>query len=330
MALPSTMKVIQISRHGGTDVLELHSDVPVPTPAPGQILVHNHFAGVNFIDTYFRTGLYPVPNLPFTLGREASGEVVSSSDDFRPGTRVVYMPGPSEAGTYAQYTAVAADRVVAIPDGIGTDVAAAVCLQGLTAWTLIRQAADVQPQDWALVHAAAGGVGLLLVQMLRLRGAHVIATASTAEKRELARRNGADYVVDSGADNLAAEVVSLTDGHGVDVIFDGVGKATFDADLEMIAVQGLLISFGNASGAVPPLSILRLTPKNVKLMRPTLNVYVAERKNLVRYTAELFDLVASGKINVAIHSIYPLQDASRAHTDIESRITTGKLLLDCR
>ncbi|KAF4583177.1 quinone oxidoreductase [Ophiocordyceps camponoti-floridani] len=333
MALPNTMKAVQISRNGGTEVLELRHDAPVPKPGPGQVVVRNLFAGINFIDTYFRTGLYPAPSLPLTLGREAAGEVVfssSSSSGIAVGTRVVYVPIALDAGTYAQYTAVDEDRVVAIPDGVGTDVAAAVFLQGLTAWTLIREAANVQPDTWTLVHAAAGGVGLLLVQMLRLVGARVIAAAGDADKRELACRNGAGWVVDSRADDLVAKVKEITGGHGVDVIFDGVGKATFDADLDMIAVKGLLISFGNASGAVPPLSLLRLTAKNIKLMRPTLNVYVADRGDLVKYSNELFDLVGSKKINVAIHNVYPLQDVARAHTDIESRKTTGKLLLDCQ
>ncbi|RDA93989.1 hypothetical protein CP533_5002 [Ophiocordyceps camponoti-saundersi (nom. inval.)] len=331
MTVPSTMKAVQISRTGGTEVLELRPDLPVPTPSAGQVLVRNLFAGVNFIDTYFRTGLYPAPGLPLTLGREAAGEVVSGGGDALPaGTRVVYVPTDLATGTYAQYTAVAADRVVVIPDKVATDVAAAVFLQGLTAWTFIREAADIKPDTWTLVHAAAGGVGLLLVQMLRHVGARVIAAAGSEEKRELARRNGAGWVVDSRADDMVAQVKDITGGHGVDVIFDGVGKSTFDADLEMIAVKGLLISYGNASGPVEPFSILRLTPKNMKLMRPTLMVYVSERHDLVKYTTELFDLVASDKVKVAIHGLYPLKDVAKAHNDLEGRKTTGKLLLDCQ
>ncbi|PHH89947.1 hypothetical protein CDD83_4894 [Cordyceps sp. RAO-2017] len=341
-SVPESAKAVRIGRTGGVEVLQL-DDVPVPRPGPGQLLVRNRFAGVNFIDTYFRTGLYKAPALPLTLGREAAGEVVAAGPDLdpalrlAPGTRVVYMAdaGP-DAGTYAQYSAVAADHVVAIPDGLALDKAAAVFLQGLTAWTFIREAADFptpdrqqQPARWALVHAAAGGVGLLLVQLLRLVGAKVIGTASSPEKRELARKSGAEWTLDSRNDDLVARVKEITGGHGVDVIFDGVGKDTFQADLDMIAMKGHLISFGNASGAVPPFSILQLGPKNVKLMRPIVNGYVAERSDLVKYTSELFGFVTSHKLNVAIHDVYPLDDVARAHTDIESRKTTGKLLINC-
>ncbi|POR37440.1 Putative quinone oxidoreductase [Tolypocladium paradoxum] len=237
------------------------------------------------------------------------------------------MPG-SEAGTYAQYAAVDAAKAVAVPDAISDQQAAAVLLQGLTAWTFIREAGNVQPGQWTLVHAAAGGVGLLLVQMLRSVGARVIGTAGSKEKCELARKNGAEWTIDSRNDDVVARVKEITGGHGVDVIFDGVGKATFDADLQMIAMKGHLISFGNASGPVPPISILLLGPKNVKLMRPVMNGYVAERKDLEKYTSELFDLVALGKVNIAIHNVYPLKDVARAHSDIESRKTTGKLLIN--
>ncbi|UNI16791.1 NADPH:quinone reductase [Purpureocillium takamizusanense] len=326
--LPATMKAIQIAKNGGVEVLELN-DVPVPKPGPGQVLVRNRFSGVNFIDTYFRTGLYAAPGFPLTLGREAAGEVVAAGADVppalsQPGTRVVYM---DQAG-YVQFAAVPADKLVVVPDALTLEHAAAAFLQGLSAWTFVREAGEVKAGQWTLVHAAAGGVGLLLVQMLRSVGAKVIGTASSEEKRELARKNGAGWTVDSHGD-VVAEVKKITGGHGVDVIFDGVGKATFDADLEMIAMKGHLISFGNASGAVLPLSILKLGPKNVKLMRPVVNGYVAERADLERYSAELFDLIASGKVSVAIHKTYALKDVAQAHQDIESRKTTGKLLLDC-
>ncbi|KAJ6444934.1 LOW QUALITY PROTEIN: putative quinone oxidoreductase [Purpureocillium lavendulum] len=317
-----------IAKNGGVDVLEVN-DVPVPQPGPGQVLVRNRFSGVNFIDTYFRTGLYAAPRFPLTLGREAAGEVVAAGADVpaalrEPGTRVVYM----DSAAYAQFAAVPAASVVAIPEALSYERAAAAFLQGLTAWTFVREAGDVKPGQWTLVHAAAGGVGLLLVQMLRSVGAKVIGTASTPEKCELARSNGAGWTINSH-DDVVAKVKEITGGHGIDVIFDGVGKATFDADLEMIAMKGHLISFGNASGAVPPLSILKLGPKNVKLMRPVVNGYVAERADLERYSAELFDLITSGKVNVAIHKTYALKDVAQAHQDIESRKTSGKLLLDC-
>ncbi|GAO19266.1 uncharacterized protein UV8b_04980 [Ustilaginoidea virens] len=323
--VPSLMKSVQISKTGGVDVLELKDDVPVPTLSSGQVLVKNAYAGVNFIDTYFRTGLYPA-SLPLTLGREAAGEVVAADSSVAAhvpvGTRVVYM-GES---TYAQYTAVEAAKVVAIPDNVTTADAAAVYLQGLTAWTFIREAANVRPGQWTLVHAAAGGVGLLLVQMLRSVGAKVIGTASTQEKCDLARKNGAEWTVNSNED-VVSKVKEITGGHGVDAIFDGIGAATFDADLDMIAMKGHLLSFGNASGAVPPLNILRLGPKNVKLLRPVVYGYVADRKDLEKYASELFELVSSEKVNIAIHKVYPLSEAARAHEDIESRKTTGKLLI---
>lgn len=321
--VPQTMKAIQVAQTGGPEVLQ-YKDVPVPTLSANQVLVKNDFSGVNYIDTYFRTGLYQA-QLPLVPGREAAGTIVASkSSDFPVGTRVVYM----DLGTYAQYTAVDAAKVVSIPEKLTTQQAAAIYLQGLTAWTFIREAANVQPGQWTLVHAAAGGVGLLLVQMLKSAGAKVIGTASTKEKCELARKNGAEWTINSG-DDVVAKVKEITGGHGIDAIFDGVGKATFDADLEMIAMKGHLVSFGNASGAVPPLSILRLGAKNVKLMRPVVNGYVAERKDLEKYSNELFGLVTSGEVNIAIHDVYPLSEAARAHIDIESRKTTGKLLISC-
>ncbi|KAG5998678.1 hypothetical protein E4U52_006474 [Claviceps spartinae] len=321
--IPRTMKAIQITETGGPSILQL-KDVPVPEPSASQVLVKNEFSGVNYIDTYFRTGLYPA-QLPIILGREAAGTVVASQSSQVPvGTRVVYM----SMGTYAQYSAVELSSVIQIPEHLSTEKAVAVYLQGLTAWTLIKEAANVQKGQWVLVHAAAGGVGLLLVQMLRSIGAKVIGTASTEEKRELAQAKGAEWTIDSGED-VVAKVKEITGGHGIDAIFDGVGQATFDADLEMIALKGHLVSFGNASGAVPPVNILKLGAKNVKLVRPVLYGYITERKDLEAYSRELFTLVASGKLDVVIHDVYPLSEVARAHVDIESRKTTGKLLIRC-
>ncbi|KAG6143594.1 hypothetical protein E4U24_003504 [Claviceps purpurea] len=321
--IPRTMKAIQITETGGPSILQLR-DVPVPEPSASQVLVKNEFSGVNYIDTYFRTGLYPA-QLPIILGREAAGTVVASQSSQVPvGTRVVYMG----MGTYAQYSAVELSSVIQIPEDLSTEKAVAVYLQGLTAWTLIKEAANVQKGQWTLVHAAAGGVGLLLVQMLRSIGAKVIGTASTEEKRELAKTKGAEWTIDSGED-VVAKVKEITGGHGIDAIFDGVGMATFDADLEMIAPKGHLVSFGNASGAVPPVNILKLGAKNVKLVRPVLYGYITERKDLEAYSQELFTLVASGKLDVVIHDVYPLSEVARAHVDIESRKTTGKLLIRC-
>ncbi|KAI9152124.1 putative quinone oxidoreductase [Paramyrothecium foliicola] len=327
--VPKTMKAVQFSRTGGVEVLE-HNDIPVPSPVPeGHVLIRNRFAGVNYIDTYFRSGLYKAPSLPLTLGREGSGEVVEVHSSvgggaLAPGTRVVYM----SVGSYAEYVAVPAEKVLPVPDGVSLEDAAAAMLQGLTALTLIREAANVQPGQWTLVHAAAGGVGILLVQMLRALGAKVIGTASTEEKCALARKHGAEWTINSN-DDVVAKVNEITNGHGIDAILDGVGKATFEADLKMIALKGHLVSFGNASGAVPPVNLLDLSAKNVKLVRPTLFGYLADRADWEKYTTELFDLVASKKLEILIHKVYDLADSGSAHTDIESRKTTGKLLIKC-
>ncbi|KAM5345211.1 hypothetical protein ACJ41O_011073 [Fusarium nematophilum] len=325
--IPPTMKAVQISKNGGTEVLE-YNDIPVPKAGEGQLLVRNQFAGLNFIDTYFRSGLYKAPHLPLTLGREAAGTVVdahSSVSGFPSGSRVVFM---GTVGAYAEYSVVSAADAIIIPDEVPTEQAVAAYLQGLTAWTFVREAGEVKPGQWVLVHAAAGGVGLLLVQMLRAVGAKVIGTASSEEKLALAKKNGAEWTINSH-DDVVAKVKEITGGHGADVIFDGVGKATFDADLELIALKGSLISFGNASGAVDPVNILRLTPKCVRLMRPVVNGYLADRAGLEKYTGELFDMVKSKKLEIAIHDVYPLKEVARAHQDIEGRKTTGKLLIKC-
>ncbi|KAF7554546.1 hypothetical protein G7Z17_g2823 [Cylindrodendrum hubeiense] len=323
--IPPTMKAVQISQNGGVEVLE-YNEIPVPKVGEGQILVKNEYAGLNFIDTYFRSGLYKVPQFPQTLGREGAGEVIdahSSVSSIPVGSRVVFM---GTYGTYGEYSAVAASDAIIIPDSLSTDKAAAAYLQGLTAWTFIREAADVKAGQWVLVHAAAGGVGTLLVQMLRAIGAKTIGTASTEEKCALARKNGAGWTINSH-DDVVAKVKEITGGHGADVIFDGVGKSTFDADIDLIAPKGHLVSFGNASGAVPPVNILRLTPKCIKLMRPVVSGYIADRASLEKYSAELFELITSGKVEILIHDVYPLKEVARAHQDIESRKTTGKLLI---
>lgn len=245
------MKAIAIQKNGGTEVLE-HKSVPVPTPSDGEVLIRSSYAGVNYIDTYYRTGLYAAPKFPYVLGREAAGEVVavqgSAPAGVKVGARVVWMGNSS--GAYAEYVTVPSQACVAIPDGVTDDVAAAAYLQGLTAWTLVRDAANVQKDQWALVHAAAGGVGSLLVQMLNAVGAKVIGTASTPEKLKLAENLGAHYTVNSG-DDVVAKVKEITGGEGIDAIFDGVGKDTFDIDLELVATCGWLISFGNAVSTHP-------------------------------------------------------------------------------
>ena len=323
--IPPSMPAIQVSSHGGPEVLT-PTTVPVPQPAEGEVLVKNSYIGVNFIDTYFRTGLYKAP-LPLIPGREAAGTVVSvhpSVTSVAAGDSVVYK---SNNTAYAAYTAVPAKEILKIPAGLDEKAAAASLLQGLTAWTFIREAGEVKPGQWTLVHAAAGGTGGLLVQMLKAVGAKVIGTGSTPAKCDLARAHGADHVLNSADEDVAARVKEITGGHGADVIFDGVGKATFDADLDMIARRGSLVVFGNASGAVPPVDILRLGAKNVKVMRPVVMNYLVTREEYEGYAKELFDFIVSGKVKVGVHEVYPLAEARRAHEDLEGRKTTGKLLL---
>ncbi|KAK3324284.1 hypothetical protein B0T19DRAFT_227283 [Cercophora scortea] len=327
--IPKTMSGILIEEVGGPEVLQWKTDLPVPELKDGEILVKNEYIGINYIDTYLRTGLYKAP-LPLITGREAAGYVVaSSSPDFKEGDRVAYLADHS----YAEFTAVPDATAVIVPDDFSTEQAAAALLQGLTALTLIREAAGIKQQlgisegPFVLVHAAAGGTGLLLVQILAVSGAKVIGTASTPEKLALAKENGAAWVINSKEEDVTARVKEITSGNGVDVIFDGVGKATFDADFDIIARKGTVISFGNASGAVGPVDLFKLTPKNAKLVRPTLYNYITTKEERREFTEELFDLISSGKVKLRIHDVYPLKDVARAHQDLEGRKTTGKLLL---
>jgi NADPH2:quinone reductase len=242
-----TMKAIQIKKNGPAEVLEL-MNIPIPDLGEGEVLVRNDFSGINFHDIYVRNGLYPSSVFPLTLGCEGAGEIVaahSSVVEYSPGTKVAYTAGPG-VGSYSQYTRLPASSVVRVPDRLSTQQAAAVLLQGLSAWSFIRAAADVKEGQWTLVHAAAGGVGGLLIQMLRRVGAKIIATAGSEEKCAIALGRGARWAINSSEDDVPAKVKDITAGHGVDVIFDGVGKATFDDDLDMIAMHGQLISFGNA------------------------------------------------------------------------------------
>ncbi|QSZ28719.1 hypothetical protein DSL72_003221 [Monilinia vaccinii-corymbosi] len=327
-SIPQTMKGVLIEKTGGVEVLDYRTDLPVPTPKGGEILVKNEFVGVNYIDTYFRTGLYPSPK-PEILGREAEGTIVSLGPsttpppDLKIGDRVVYM-GTS---TYAEYTTIPAHKVYGVPSDLSPGIAAAAFLQGLTALTLIREAYHVQPNDWILVHAAAGGVGLWLCQLLRVVGAKVIATASSAAKLELAKENGAKVGIHNGEEDIVKRVLEITGGEGVHAVFDSVGKDTFEGDLEVTRRKGTVVSFGNASGAVPPFAISRLAAKNLKVLRPTLFNYVATREEFEAYAKELFDFISQDGLNVKIHEIYPLEEVRRAHSDIEGRGTTGKLLL---
>lgn len=291
---------------------------------------HSHNTPTNHPSTtsYFRTGLYPAPHWPYTLGRESEGTIVSvgSGETYglQPGDRVVVL---SES-TYGEYTAAPAAKATKIPADLPPKIASAALLQGLTALTLIREAHHVKKGDWVLVHAAAGGTGLWLCQLLKAVGANTIGTASTAEKVALATQAGATHVINYSEEDVKTRVDSLTSGKGVIAVFDGVGKSTFDLSLDCVARKGSLISFGNASGAVPPLAIARLSAKNVRLMRPTLFNFIVERGEFEGYVKELFGFIQRDKMDVRIHETYPLSQVARAHEDLEGRRTTGKLLLD--
>ncbi|KAL5352112.1 NADPH:quinone reductase [Pseudogymnoascus australis] len=328
-SVPTTMRAIKIPHTGGLEVLELHNDIPVPTPAAGQILIKTAVAGVNYIDTYLRTGLYPPPASGI-LGQEAEGTVVAVSAEgdtygFKIGDRVAaFAPA---GGAYAEYVAVPAQTSFKLPKGIEEGLGAASLLQGLTALTLIRESHPVKKGETILVHAAAGGVGLWLCQLLRAVGAKVIATASTAEKLALAKENGADELVNYKTHDFVAEVQRITNGAGVAAVFDGVGAATFEGSFASVARKGSLVSFGNASGPVPPFTIARLGAKNIKVLRPRLGAYVETREEFETYSTELFGFIADGKVGVKVHGRYKLEDVAKAQGELEGRGTVGKLLL---
>lgn len=327
-SVPSTQKGVIIEKTGGTEVLQHKTDLPVAALVEGQILVKNDYIGVNFIDTYFRTGLYPAPHFPYILGREAEGTIVKTGGGelygLKEGDRVVWMG----EGAYTEYTAIPAAKAVKIPEGLAPKVAAASLLQGLTALTLVREAYHVNKGDWVLVHAAAGGTGLWLVQLLHSIGANTIGTASTQAKVDLALKAGATHVINYSHEDVKQKVSELTGGKGVAAVFDGVGKSTFDLSLEVLARKGSMISFGNASGAVPPFNIARLSAKNARLMRPTVMNYITNREELDYYSKELFNFIIKDGLDARIHEVYPLSEVARAHSDLEGRKTTGKLLLD--
>ncbi|KAK5059804.1 hypothetical protein LTR84_009687 [Exophiala bonariae] len=330
-SIPSTQKAILVHENGGADVLKYTESHSVPTLSNGQVLVKNHFAGVNFIDTYFRSGLYPAPGgFPLIVGQEASGVIAKIEGDnafgLKVGDRVVWMAGKG----YAEYSAVPADRVIKIPDGISDEHAVGGYLMGMTALSLIKEAYPVKKGETVLVHAAAGGMGLLLCQLLRDVGATVIGTAGGPEKTKLAKENGATHVIDYKATegpSWVEQVLKLTDGKGVDVTFDGIGKDTWEGSLEVAKRKSKVVYYGNASGPIPPFNIAKLSAKNVSIMRSTLMNYIVTREELEFYANGVLDLIKAGKLNIKIHKVYPLSEAVTAHKDLEGRRTTGKLLL---
>ena len=320
------MQAIQVSQVGGPEVLRA-VDLPVPTPKPNEALVNIKAAGINFIDVYVREGRYPTP-VPFISGQEAAGvvtEIGSEVTTIKPGDRVAYT---SVLGSYAEYAAVPASRLVKIPDELDFEQAAAAMLQGMTAHYLLHSSYPLKKDETALIHAAAGGVGLLLVQMAKKIGARVIATAGTQEKAQLARDAGADECIVYTEADFEAETRRLTDDSGVHVVYDGVGKATFDKDLNVLRPRGYLVLFGGSSGAVPPFDLIKLSQKgSLFITRPTLAHYTATREELEWRANEVLQSIARGELKLRIHKVYPLAEAEQAHRDLEGRKTTGKLLL---
>jgi NADPH2:quinone reductase len=321
-----TMRALVVPQHGGPEVLEVQSR-PVPQPGPGEVLIQVAAAGVNFIDVYQRTGSYPIPT-PFGLGSECAGRVAALGDGVD-GVAVGDLVATADAsGAMAEYVAVAAEQVVAVPERVPADVAAAVLLQGMTAHYLLNSTYAVQDGDEVLIHAAAGGMGRLLVQLAKQRGAHVIATAGTEVKVAIARELGADEVIQyDQVDDLAAAVRAASGG-GVHVVYDGVGRATFDASLASLRRRGMLALFGAASGRVPPVDPQRLNSGgSLFLTRPTLKHYTATREELLWRSGEILTAVADRTLRVSIGGRYELERAADAYRDLESRATTGKLLI---
>jgi NADPH2:quinone reductase len=321
-----TTQAIRIHQVGGPEVMKWES-VPTPQPGPNEALVRHEAVGLNYIDVYFRTGLYKAP-LPATPGMEGAGVVAAVGAgvvDLAPGDRVAYAGGP--IGAYATERVIAADRLVKLPDGIDFTTAAAMMLQGMTAQYLLRRTYRLKPGQTILVHAAAGGVGLILCQWAKHLGATVIGVVSTAEKAALAEANGAAHTI-VGHANLAAEVKKITGGAMVPVVYDSVGKDTFTASLDCLAPLGLMVSYGNASGPVPPVDVSLLGAKgSLYLTRPSLATYTATHGDLLAVTKDLFDVVQTGAVKIQVNQTFPLAEAAAAHAALEGRRTTGSTVL---
>lgn len=320
-------RAVRIYETGGPDVLR-YEDVDVPAPGPGEVTVRHTAIGLNYIDTYFRSGLYPAP-IPCGLGLEAAGVVDAVGQgvtSFKEGDRVAYGTGP--LGAYSDCQNAPANRVVRVPDGIGDEDAAAMMLKGMTVQYLLRRTYEVKPGDTILFHAAAGGVGLIACQWAKHLGATVIGTAGSAEKAELAKAHGADHVILYREEDVPARVREITGGRMVPVVYDGVGKDTFEMSLDCLAPRGLLASFGNASGAVPPVDISILNAKgSLFLTRPSLAGYTATDEDLAATAADLFDVMGKGAVKADVRQRYALADAAKAHEDLEARRTTGATVL---
>ena len=318
---------VRIHETGGPEVLRWE-EVDVPAPGPGEAVVRQTAAGLNFIDVYFRTGLYPAPSFPATIGNEGAGVVEAVGDgvtEVAAGDRVAYC---MSLGGYAQRRIIASKQLVKVPAGIGDEQAAAVMLKGCTVQYLVRRTHAVQPGETVLFHAAAGGCGLIACQWLKHLGATVIGTVGTREKAELAKAHGCDHPIVYTEESFVDRVKELTGGAGVPVVYDSVGRDTFEDSLRCLRPRGLMVSFGNASGAVEPFAPAILAAKgSLFLTRPTLATYTATRRELEETTAELFDVVGRGAVRVEVNQRYALRDAAQAHRDLEARRTTGSTVL---
>jgi NADPH:quinone reductase len=320
-------RAIRIYAHGGPEVMR-YEDLETPEPGPGQVVLRQTAVGLNFIDVYYRTGMYTVPSLPFTPGSEGAGEVISVGagvTEFKPGDRAAYAMG---LGSYAQERVIDAKLLVKIPDGVDDDTAAAMMLKGLTAQYLLRRTFPVRAGQTILFHAAAGGVGLIACQWAKHLGCTVIGTVGSEDKADLARENGCDHVILYRQEDFAGRVKEITEGEGCDVVYDGVGKATFPASLDCLKPFGYFVSFGSASGPVDAFNIGILAQKgSLYAARPTLGTHVAKRENLIAMADDLFSVVKNGHVKIPVHSRVGLAQAADAHRALESRQTTGATVL---
>jgi NADPH:quinone reductase len=318
--------VVRVHQHGGPETLK-YEEIDVGEPGPGQVKLRQRAIGVNYIDTYQRSGLYKMP-LPFVAGSEGSGDVIAVGPgvtDFKVGDRGAYA---GAAGGYASERLMPADRLVKLPDSIDYNTAAAMMLQGMTVRYLLRQTYKVGPGTTMLLHAAAGGIGLIASQWAKHLGATIIGTASTADKMELAKAHGATHMINYKTEDWVARVKELTGGAGVDVVYDSIGKDTYPGSLDCLKPLGLWVTFGNASGAITNFDILSLSAKgSLYATRPTLGTYVAKREDLLANANELFDVVSKGIVKINVNHTYALKDAAQAHIDLESRKTTGSIVL---
>jgi len=320
-------KAIRFARTGGPEVLEL-AEVAVGEPGPGEARVRNHAIGVNFIDVYFRNGLYPL-DLPNGLGQEGAGVVEAVGPDVthvKPGDRVAYAARPN--GAYSEVRVLPAAILVHLPDNISFETGAAALLQGLTVQYLFRQTWKLEAGQTVLFHAAAGGVGLIACQWARAIGANLIGTVGSNEKAELARAHGAAHVINYNTEDVVQRVLDITQGAKVPVVFDSVGKDTFASSLDCLAPLGLMVSFGNSSGAVPPFALSELVSRgSLFITRPTLQTYASTRDKLEAMAADLFQIISSGQVSIEINQRFPLAEAAQAHIELEARRTTGKTIL---